>query len=294
MKINNIEVSVLVGEKPIKLYGHNNKTFICANYGSEYSVKIKNNNNHRVMVVMSVDGIDVLNGKPANKNGVGYVINAYDSIIIRGFRKDNDTVGAFRFTKKKKGYAKEVTGSSENSGIIALAVFAERIYYTYNNSYSWSIPQKNCDFYKDSSAAPKVTFTCDTSNLVSESITASNLNSVNYSNTTTSTFLNCCDSIGKSPEYNSNILRSARKEAQPSQEVPDFKAATTWGTKLTDSVVSTTFEKNSSYPMAEFNIYYDVKESLEKIGIDFAPKKQVSYPKAFPQGFATPPVGWKS
>ena len=78
------------------------------------------------------------------------------------------------------------------------------------------------------------------------------------------------------------------------QEAPDFNAATTWGQKLQDSVTNTTFEKASAYPMAEFNIYYDIRQNLEKIGISFEQPKQVAFPKAFPVGFATPPKGWQS
>ena len=309
MNINNVEVSILVGEKPVKLYGHNGKTFICANYGSEYSVKIKNNNHYRVMVVTSVDGIDVLNGKPADKNGVGYVVDAYGSAIIKGFRKDNDTVGAFRFTKKKKGYAKEVTGSSENSGIIALAVFAEKVYCNWTTTmlYNNVLSERN-NYASDIVGRPFATFTCQgqaaNSCSTADSLTNAEFEnekprgkddtvaSVNYYCDST-TFMKCSSSINDGIIGAGNargILRGASKK----EEVPDFSVSTNWGTKLTDSVTTTSFEKASSIPLAEFNIYYDIRQNLEKIGIDFQPKKQVSYPKAFPQGFATSPKGWQS
>lgn len=304
MKINNVEVSVLVGGRPVKFFGHNGKTYISASYGAEYEIKIRNDNGYRVMAVVSVDGLSVLDGKPANKDGVGYVLSAYSSYSVKGFRKDQDTVGAFKFTKKKKGYAKEVTGSAENSGVIAVAVFAEKRPVYWNNSIfiggttlnersaqpSWFTEPSytTCSLNSDligrsiNTESPRESAVGAGSLLrsmsagcgQSASLTNNGVNSVNYS---------FCSSV-----------ENATKSVKAQNAAPDFNAATTWGSKLQDSVTNTTFEKASAYPMAEFNIYYDIRQNLEKIGISFETPKQVAFPKPFPQGFATPPAGWQS
>lgn len=277
MKINNVEISILVGrDAPVKLYGHNGRTFICANYGIEYSLKIRNDNLYRVMVVASIDGLSVLDGKPALKDGVGYVVEAYSSIIIRGWRKDNDTVGAFKFTKKKKGYAKEVTGSTENCGVIAAVVFAEKISWGLNTGMVTIEPNWICD----------KSYTTTAASFNTDGRIGGVANTASYNGTLRSV---SCSAGQVSNNVNYCSVQNAASEAK---SAPDFSASTSWGTKLADGVTTTSFEKSGSIPLAEFNIYYDIRENLEKVGIDLQPRKQVSYPKAFPQGFATPPAGW--
>jgi len=295
MNKNNVEVVVLVNDKPVKMYGRNGKTYIVANYGAEYSIKIKNNNYYRVLAVCSVDGLSVLDGKEATKDGTGYVVGAYSSIDIKGFRKDNDTVGAFKFTKKKNGYAKEMTGSAKNSGIIAVAIFAEKL-LTINNPFWYG----GATWTTNSPWQYSDTWTCgvptnrneNASCVVTDSL-PDNDSKISYRSAGGSNNLRCASNISLNNSLGSAGITSYCVQAAPAkQEAPDFNAATTWGTKITDSVRNVEFEKGSSYPMAEFEIYYDIKPNLEKIGIVFETQKQVHYPKAFPVGFAKPPSGW--
>jgi len=288
MNSNNVEVAILVNGKPVKFYGVNGKTFIAANFGAEYEIRIKNNNYYRVMAVASVDGLSVLDGKPADKDGVGYVLNSYSSVSIKGFRSDNNTVGAFKFTKKKKGYAKEVTGSSENSGIIAVAVFGEKLYtpaWTYNPS---TVFLNTCNELPRGGISYTNTNLDNGLNSVIATTTKANCSATYTSCNNITLTSNCAGGAGTQ-----NALRSFSPQ-KVAEEVPNFAAATTWGKKIDDRVTTTTFEKGSAYPMAEFSIYYDIRENLEKIGIVFEHEKQIAYPKAFPNGFATPPVGWNS
>lgn len=300
MIINNVEVSVLVNGKHVKLFGHKGKTFICANYGAEYEIKIRNNNYYRVMAVASVDGLSVLDGKPADKDGVGYVLNGYSSMSIKGFRSDNNTVGAFKFTKKKKGYAKAVTGSSENSGVIAVAVFAEKQVAV----AQWYAPPVATIFYNTCDEKPRGG-SCGgitTEGHGGITITNNGLNSANINSVTRGDLIGCsatyasCNSVKATSNVSfggQGVLRSFSTQ-KVEEEAPKFAAATTWGKRIDDRVTTTTFEKNSCYPMAEFSIYYDTRQNLEEIGIVFENEKQIAYPRAFPNGFATPPAGWHS
>lgn len=298
MKTNNVEVEILIKGRPVRVLPFNGKMYIEARYDSEYEIKIRNDNYHRVMAVISVDGLSVIDGKPASKDGVGYVLNGYSSASIKGFRKDQDTVGAFKFTKKRKGYAKEVTGSAENSGVIAIAVFAEKIVYpnwTYttiynNNGTVWGTNATTTTGSIKETPRGTITFNC-ASGLVGRATSDSYAkvsNTASYCGV-----LRSFGACGQSAGQNSVNFCSAQSETK---STPDFNAATTWGTKLQDRVVNTTFEKASSTPMAEFNIYYDIRQNLEKIGIVFEAQKQVSIPNPFPKdyNYAQPPAGWKS
>ena len=114
------EVQILVNGSRCKQYYHNGKTFLEAKKGSEYTLEIKNNTWQRILAVCSVDGLDVLNGKPAAEDGNGYVINGYNSLKIDGFRLSDNEVAKFVFDYKGNSYAaSKEDGSERNVGVIA-------------------------------------------------------------------------------------------------------------------------------------------------------------------------------
>lgn len=271
--MNNIDIIILVNGKPIKTYYHQGRAYVEARYGDEYSIKIRNNNWNRIEAVISVDGIDVIDGLPASSDKRGYIVNAYSTTEIKGFRKDLETVGNFKFTKRKKSYAKQVTGSTQSVGVIGVKCFSEQAYQSGITCFPvwYNLPQ-------DNSATPiwkSPEFYCDTSQKEIirgcgaglNSITA-NANFVSVSNT--SQQINC-----------SNNLNS----------VPDFKVGTTWGKKAESRVYETSFSRLAE--IASFEIFYNEKSELEKIGIRFDKVPMISAPRAFPQPFATPPPGWR-
>ena len=295
MKIGNIEIQVLVNGQPVKQFAKNGRTFILANYGAEYSIKIRNNGWNRVLAVCSIDGISVISGNPASYNSGGYVVGGYSSIDIKGYRKDENEVGAFKFTKKRKGYAKDVTGSAVNSGIVSVAVFEEK-QTVYQGSITWAAPAVQT-FYCN---------TCETS-IIGAGANQSARTSSNVLRSAemkrgvideSKTYGESATSFNNESNNVSNIQRRylsqdiAPLKSVVKAEVPDFKAATTWGTRMKDEVKEVEFERASKIPYALFEIYYDTREGLEKIGIDFSPEKVVSYPESFPRAFATPPAGW--
>jgi hypothetical protein len=66
----------------------------------------KNNSGERVEAVVTVDGRDVVSGELGNyKTQRGYVIEAYGSVVIEGFRQSLDQVAAFRFTDIGNSYS---------------------------------------------------------------------------------------------------------------------------------------------------------------------------------------------
>ena len=281
MKINNVEVNVLSNGKPVKFYANQGKTFVCANYGAEYSIRIRNNNSYRILAVCSIDGISIIDGKPASYESGGYVIDAYSSYEIKGYRKDSDTVGAFKFTKKKKGYEKATTGSSLNSGVISVAVFGEKTY--------WSTPITwNTGTLRGISTAIG-NFDYQYPTLDSYSFSRSSLNS-----NVVSSNAKASNDLDSHMVSNCNYSYSNCSQQAPQEKIPNFDAATTWGKKMVDSVKSVTFEKASLNPYALFDIYYDTKQNLQQIGIVFDQEKKVSFPNSFPGEYATPPAGWGS
>ena len=98
---------------------------IPARIGMNYQLYIRNHSyNTNYEIVTTVDGLDVLNGKQGSLNNSGYIVNAGDSLAIKGFRKNKQTEAAFQFSDVSDSYAAHsVQGSVGNAGVIGFAAF---------------------------------------------------------------------------------------------------------------------------------------------------------------------------
>lgn len=102
------------------------KNFIVGEAGRRYSIVVRNNTDSRLEVVLSVDGLDVLDGKAASFSKRGYLVDPRGEVEVDGFRQSTDTVAAFRFGSVRGSYAALKTGDSRNVGVIGVAIFNER------------------------------------------------------------------------------------------------------------------------------------------------------------------------
>lgn len=98
---------------------------IPARVGTEYQLYIRNHSRDiNYEIVATVDGLDVLNGKPGSLNNNGYIVNAGESLAIKGFRKDKNTEAAFQFADIDESYAaNSAQGDVRNVGVIGFAAF---------------------------------------------------------------------------------------------------------------------------------------------------------------------------
>lgn len=92
--------------------------------GSRYAVRLTNRSGVRLLVVLSVDGINAITGDTAAYEQTGYVLGAGESCDITGWRKSDERIAAFEFTSLGDSYAAR-TGRPANVGVIGAAVFRE-------------------------------------------------------------------------------------------------------------------------------------------------------------------------
>jgi hypothetical protein len=93
--------------------------------GHEYALRIRNCTGARILVVTSVDGVNVVSGDTASPSQSGYVLDPWGSVEITGWRKSLERTAAFYFTDLGDSYAAR-TGRPQNVGVIGVAVFQER------------------------------------------------------------------------------------------------------------------------------------------------------------------------
>lgn len=114
-----------IGGTPWPGYLAGDRALIVGEVGERYSIAIHNASPARFEIVASVDGLDVIDGRPADPQRRGYVIEPYGDLEIEGFRMSDDAVAAFRFGRVADSYAAQVA-SDRDVGVIGLAVFGER------------------------------------------------------------------------------------------------------------------------------------------------------------------------
>jgi hypothetical protein len=91
---------------------------------ARYKIVVRNATTARFEVVASVDGLDVVDGKPADPNRRGYIVDPHGELVIDGFRTSDQEVAAFRFGKVADSYAAKTSGD-RNVGVVGLAIFSE-------------------------------------------------------------------------------------------------------------------------------------------------------------------------
>ena len=309
------DLNILVNGNRCKQYQHQGKTYIQANNGSEYVIEIKNNYGKRVLAVGSVDGLNVLTGKSASDTDTGYIIGAYSSEKIKGFRFSDDEWAMFKFGYKFYGntYAQsKEDGSEKNCGVIGLRIFYEKEpivtttiinnpipcwqpwpSWTYN---TWTLTGSNGGLSGGggtglsagnipSTYTSNVNYTCN--NAGETLLSANNMTSPGVSTRVNDEcfFTNCSQDLEPDLHaYHGNV------EYEREQPKLDFDMGTEWGRKEYSKVHNVTFDRGCL--AQSFDIYYASREALINMGVPITNKLSTNLPQSFPSGYAQPPKNW--
>jgi hypothetical protein len=97
-------------------------------WGDEpFEIRFKNNTWQKVQVKISVDGTNVLTGKPADTlvSKDMWVVNGYAELKLKAWPETSNGGASFIFTSANNSVAVHTHGDLSNRGIIAAAVFTE-------------------------------------------------------------------------------------------------------------------------------------------------------------------------
>src|SRR5580704_7109104 len=111
--------------QPLRVWRHDGRLFIAGEPGARYGLRVTNHTDGRVLVVLSVDGVNILTGETASYDQRGYVFDPHESYDLNGWRKSNTEIAAFAFAPLPQSYA-ALTGRPGEVGVIGMAVFKER------------------------------------------------------------------------------------------------------------------------------------------------------------------------
>ncbi len=101
-------------------------SYVAGRPGDRYAVRLTNRSGARVLVVLSIDGVNAVSGETASTGQTGYVLGPWQTAEITGWRKSYSEAAAFYFTALPDSYAAR-TDRPDNVGVIGAAVFRERV-----------------------------------------------------------------------------------------------------------------------------------------------------------------------
>jgi len=112
---------------PLPTFRQGGTTFVLGEPGDRYNIRVYNPTGERIEVVVSVDGRDAISGDVGDYvTQRGYLIEAWGSLLVEGFRRSLDEVAAFRFTGRGGSYS-ALRGTPQHVGVIGVAVFPEKL-----------------------------------------------------------------------------------------------------------------------------------------------------------------------
>lgn len=112
-------------QRALPAFFHGGQRFVLGSMGQRYRIHVTNPTAARMEVVVSVDGLDAIDGEDASLGKRGYVVPAFGDVTIDGWRTTLDSVAAFRFASVRESFAGR-TGRDRNVGVIGVAFFRER------------------------------------------------------------------------------------------------------------------------------------------------------------------------
>jgi hypothetical protein len=121
-----VEWGVKGGWSDLKNYHSSGRRYVVGRNNSNYTLVVKNRCRSRLEVVLSVDGLDVMDGKDASFSKRGYIIHPGQTLKVEGFRTSESAVAAFKFSSVSQSYSNQRHGKTRNVGVIGMAVFTQK------------------------------------------------------------------------------------------------------------------------------------------------------------------------
>lgn len=103
------------------------RAYIQATPNDRYRLRVTNNSDQRVGLVIAVDGRNIISGKKSylSVKERMYILNPHDSADYDGWRTSTSQTNRFYFTNASDSYA-AAWGDTSAMGVIAMAVYPER------------------------------------------------------------------------------------------------------------------------------------------------------------------------
>lgn len=319
MKSSNheFELYVLVGDKPIKEYSHEQSLFVEGRAGSEYTIRVRNGTSSRACFILSVDGLSVLDGKECSDTSPGYILSAGEKLDVLCYKVDDATGAKFVFGTKDESYSAQIGKGTDNVGVIAARIFREKARATYSHDPGWSHPaplrpRKRLGEWTYSggygrlskgiagslSSGPTKSMGMGSGpGPVDESLSLRRMAGIDRDAprgiVSSNSSMSCSTTAPTSAEVKTGGGIVQDSLCDSAYDIEEQKLGTVFGESVGWKTEKVSFVKASTLPDASLVVYYDTRKNLEKRGIKFR-QEPAPLPNPFPgnTGCETPP-GWR-
>jgi hypothetical protein len=256
----------------LRIWRHDGRLFVAGEPGDRYSLRVTNHTDRRVLVVLSVDGVNILTGETASYDQQGYVFYPHQSYEVTGWRKSTTEVAAFTFAPLPQSYAAR-TGRPADVGVIGMAVFDERAPVPIS---AYTAPEPPDDADQGPSRAE-------------DSVTARRGEGLEAP-------LPPPPPSAERAAPMAGLAEPAPSSVVAKAEPRDEKLGTGHGAREWSTVTMVDFERASSYPQFVRQIEYDTRNNLIASGVIPGPRIDHHRPNPFPsnsddEGFVPDPPG---
>jgi hypothetical protein len=263
---NLVDVRVLVGGRPTPLFeapGRHDRRYFEAVKGKNYALRVRNNSGERVGVLITVDGLNVVDGERSSlrNHEAMYVLDPWEEAEIRGWRTSLEEVRRFVFVDEERSYAERSGKANGDMGWIRVHAFREVGGYWRNNTREFGARQVGgAADEMETPSAPRAADGAPAPPSVGES-------------------------RGESRGEAGQDLASKSRRAERDDATP----GTGWGQRSRDVVQRTTF-RPEALPRDTVVLRYEYASGLHALGIDRRPKRdRLREREEGVFGFARPP-----
>lgn len=307
--------------RPLRGCMHKGQLYVAGNRDQRYQVRVKNRTGSRLCLVVTVDGRNVNSGEKGSWDGSGFVLEPHQEWVFKGWRQSNDSVAAFRLGSKEDAYSSQM-GTSENVGVIGVAVFEEKEPekpvitiketkyvpmpypvprepwpYPRNPWITWHTITDNTGHGLEFDAGIRLGGVAPTSSTVSVNCSSEPVSSDGYQAEFSAAGITM-DSA--SLQERSTTIRGGqrrKKQTRRRKGAHRQELGTEYGETVSSRVKDTTFERDTDDPVELHLIRYDSIGALRKAGIMVGrpSERKPKEPQAFPEspevekGFCQPP-----
>jgi hypothetical protein len=267
-----------------RMYHHDGCSYVEGFDGKRYVIRVSNPTMGRIETVVSVDGLDVHDGKKANVGKSGFVIHPRDHYDCTGFRVSHEKVATFRFGGVEGGYAAS-KGDTQNVGVIGVAAYQEK------ESFSMRHHRVDISFGDD-----RFLMFRPSPSSINRSNSESRGGASQFKSRSAESKGLSTSAVLPEREYAPLSEATCSVEEPTSGSIDVSPAlATQFGEARESRVTETKFDRKTDSPWKLFTIRYESRENLIKLGIIPEDEELQAREQAnpFPESsFCEPPAGW--
>ena len=286
-------IEIIQAGRVLRTIHYNGQMYIEAPPVGTYEVRLTNNSPQRRMAVMSVDGVNVINGKSAGYDGPGYVFSPWQSYAIKGWRRTSSEVASFTFEASEGSYAAQTGRGTKNTGVIGLAVFNEKpniFFQTPITIYSTTTMDSNSSWHNPRGIPINAAHEeADTSRGISCNATSTMGRECSVQTASTKT-------VRRSVTRGTNGRFQGQDAVASASPSPAPTLGTGYGSQTSQYTMETTFERASTTPALIVQAHYATTEKLREWGVPvdapFAPVAPDPFPASGGAHVPAPP-GWR-